>query len=135
MATITYKEIEQVLHKVAPAMLDWNPTDQDYVLVDPDEIPGLLEQFPAKPWKENKWECEEIARGFLHDIRSWEADRDDVTHNRAVGVAFCSRVGGQEMRHTINVIITPAGPVMADLQTGHYHFAEEGKDEIYFIEM
>jgi hypothetical protein len=132
---ISMPEIEKMLRKISPLLTDWNPTDEQYMLVDVEEIPILVDQFPAYQWKENKWECEEIAKAFMMDVRRQEAEDPTISHNRAIGVAYCSRIAGEDVQHTVNILIAESGVYLLDMQTKHFWRAEGGRDEIYFVEM
>lgn len=128
-------EIENMLRAISPDLIDWNPTDEEYQLVKWSEIAGMVKRFPASGWIENKWECEEIARAFVVDVRREEAQDKSQTLNRAIGVANCSKLQGEETNHTIDILITDRGVALLDMQTGSYWLAERGQDEFYFVEM
>jgi hypothetical protein len=133
--TLTTKAIKRQLDAVFLDLVDWNPTDQEYQVVQWDDIPGLVERFPASPWIEHKWECEEIAKAFVVDVRRWEAGDADAHLNRAIGVCNCERLRGQDIAHTINVLLTDRGVALLDMQTKDFWLAECGADTIYFVEM
>lgn len=132
---INTEKIERQLRAVFPALTDWNPTDDEYRIVRWVEIPTLIKRHPASKWHENKWECEEIAKAFMVDVRREEAVDDAIINNRAIGVCNCSMVQGEELAHTINVLITDRGVALLDMQTETFWLAEVGRDEIYFVEM
>ena len=134
MITITAEKIATLLRDVSPVLIDWNPTDEEYAMVADDEVQRLVDEFPALPWKPGVYECEEIAKAFVMDVRRWEA-KTDQSMNRAIGVAYCSRVNGDEMSHTVNVLIVDGNVTLIDMQTGEYWPAERGNDELYFVEM
>lgn len=134
MTTITTDKIAAILRDVSPGLIDWNPTDEQYSVVSGDEVQRLVDEFPALPWKPGVYECEEIAKAFVMDVRKWEAKTDQAM-NRAIGVANCSRVNGEEISHTINVLIVDGVVNMLDMQTGEYWPATLGQDEFYFVEM
>lgn len=132
MRTISIEKIESLLKDCFPNLIDWNPTDEQYSVVN--DLQKLIDEFPALPWKAGVYECEEIAKSFVTDVRKWEAQTDQAI-NRAIGVANCTIVRGVEMGHTINVAITPEGVMLFDMQTGESWAAERGQDDIYFVEM
>lgn len=132
---IAVGDIEQLLRSVFPDFYDWNPTDEEYRVVRWVEMPGLIKRFPASKWQENKWECEEIAKAFVTDVRREEAADPVITHNRAIGVCNCEKLHGEEIGHTINILITDKGVVLLDMQTETFWLAESGQDAIYFVEM
>lgn len=134
MITITTDKIADLLRDVSPGLIDWNPTDEEYKMVGINEMSVLVSDFPALPWKQGVYECEEIAKAFVVDVRKWEAQTDQPM-NRAIGVANCSRVKGEEVSHTINVLVVDGTVTMLDMQTGEYWPAERGQDEFYFVEM
>lgn len=134
MTTITTDKIAALLRDVSPALIDWNPTDEQYAVVAGDEVQKLIDESPPLPWKPGVYECEEIAKAFVMDVRKWEA-KTDQPMNLAIGVAYCSRVKGEEMSHTINVLIVDGNVTLLDMQTGEYWLAERGHDEFYFVEM
>lgn len=134
MTTIITEQIGELLRAVFPNLIDWNPTDEEYSVVAGEELPKLIEEFPALPWKPGVYECEEIAKAFVMDVRKWEAQTDQP-RNRAIGVANCSKLKGKEIDHTINVLIVDGVVTMLDMQTGEHWQAELSQDEIYFVEM
>ena len=112
-----------------PELLDWNPTDEEYTLVDGlNSFQTLVNQFPSRPWKKNVNECEEIARRFMYQVRDWE-------YNKAIGVAFVTMHQGIEERHTLNIAFSYNDILLADLQTGNVWIANPSQDNIYFVEM
>lgn len=134
MITITTEQIGELLREVFPGLIDWNPTDEEYKIVGVNEMVTLASDFPALPWKDGVYECEEIAKAFVMDVRKWEAQTNQPM-NRAIGVANCSKLKGEEIKHTLNVLIVDGVVTMFDMQTGEHWQAERGQDEIYFVEM
>lgn len=134
MITITTERIGELLRDVFPGLIDWNPTDEEYSVVSGDELQTLIDSFPSLPWKAGVYECEEIAKAFVMDVRKWEAKTEQAM-NRAIGVANCSKLKGEEIQHTINVLIVDGAVWLLDMQTGEHWQAERGHDEIYFVEM
>lgn len=134
MITITTERIGELLRDVFPGLIDWNPTDEEYRQVAGDELEKLVDDFPALPWKAGVYECEEIAKAFVMDVRKWESQTDQAM-NRAIGVANCSLLNGEEIKHTINLLIVDGVVTLLDMQTGEHWPAERGQDEIYFVEM
>jgi hypothetical protein len=130
---ITTPEIQALLKKAFPNLKDWNPTDPIYARTTLAEIQQFLDQFPQPAWKQYKWECEEIAKGLMMDVRRWEYN-DVKELNRAIGVANLTRVRGQEMGHTVNIAITDT-ILLFDAATKVIWEAERGRDNVYFVEM
>jgi len=133
--TITTAAMEELLQDFCPELTDWRPTDTTYQLVKWSEIPSLIRQSPALPWKENKWECEEIAKSFVVEVRKIEYRDDSIIYNRAISECDCSKLHGEETGHTLNILITDKGIVLLDMQTQEYWLAVKGQDEFYFVEM
>lgn len=134
MITIKTDSIGELLRDVFPGLIDWNPTDEEYLQVDGEGLEKLVDEFPALPWKAGVYECEEIAKAFVTDVRKWEAQTNQAM-NRAIGVANCSKLKGEEIQHTINVLMVDGSVCLLDMQTGEHWPAERGQDEIYFVEM
>lgn len=121
--------------KATFGLSDWNPTDPAYLVVSRDDISAIAKMFPSQKWVESKWECEEIAKAFVVDVRRMEAQDGTIDLNRAIGVANCSRLSGDKVSHTVNIAISQDDIFLLDMQTGEYHVAEKGKDEVFFVEM
>lgn len=49
MTTITTERIGEMLRKVFSSLIDWNPTDEEYAVVD--DLQKLIDEFHALPWK------------------------------------------------------------------------------------
>lgn len=128
---ISTEKIENMLRLVSPELIDWNPTDAKYLTVD--GIEELIDMFPALPWKENVYECEEIAKSFVSDVRKHEA-LSGQEYNAAIGVANCSMVQGNGINHTLNIFITDK-VMLLDMQTRQVWEAAKGEDVFYFVEM
>jgi hypothetical protein len=135
MNTISTKELEKILKNLFPGLKDWNPTDPFYHVVPITEMEELIARFPQPLWLEYKWECEEIAKGWMMDVRRWEYTDSLSTYNRAIGVANTLRIQGHKRNHTVNLVYTDQGVMLIDSATGGYWPAIKGQDNIYFVEM
>ena len=124
-----------MLKSTFPNLKDWNPTDPLYHPVLFDEIQYLITAHPQPLWKQYKWECEEIAKGWMMDIRRWEYDNELTIYNRAIGVANATKIFGQKINHTLNIAVTEEGLMLIDAATGGSWPARKGQDDIYFVEM
>lgn len=128
------KNISSQIKSVWSNLLDWNPTDKEYLPADIDVIRILAKEYLPPPWKEGVNECEEIARRFMVQVRDWEL-ANGYSHNQALGVAFCSRHRGKDEAHTLNICVGEDVVYLLDMQTQLIWIADPDQDEIYFVEM
>ena len=123
-------------------MIDWLPTDKEYLFVEPEEVESLMFNFadPSNRYIPFVWECEEIAMSFVVDVRrerrnNIESIAVEERRNLALGEALGTKWAGKNKSHHANIFIATDGVYLADLQKRKIWKAEKGKDEMFFVRM
>jgi hypothetical protein len=134
MGDMKTSEISSRLKAIFPDLIDWNPTDGEYLPANKDTLKNYIKIFKSPAWKEGVNECEEIARRLMCKVRDWELSQD-YTLNQAIGVAFLTKHQGIEERHTINIAVDEENIYLFDMQTEALWIADPEQDNVYFVEM
>lgn len=136
------QEIYGKLKELFPRVIDWLPTDSEYLTIEPEQVQVLIEKYadPENRYIPNLWECEEIAIAFVVDVRRGrknDVESIPVTErkNYAIGEALGTRWDGVAKSHQANIFIASDGVYLFDMQTKKTWKAEKGRDDIFFVRM
>ena len=133
-------EMRSQLKSLFPSLLDWLPTDREYLPVD--NMAELIEKYadPLNRYIPSLWECEEIAMAFIVDVRRGRLDNLHMIEphfrkNLAIGEALGTRWDGEKKSHHANIFFSMDGVYLCDLQTKKIWKAKNGNDDIFFVRM
>jgi len=131
---ITTATMQSQLRAIFPGIVDWLPTDRDYLLADIETVRSLITKYrdPLNRYIPQVWECEEIASAFMVDVRRGELAAGKKK-NMAIGEALGTKWNGVEKRHHANIFFSADGIYLFDMVTQKIWQAKPGQDKIFFV--
>jgi len=140
---ISVDELDTRLRDLFPDLIDWRPTDKAFLLVEQAEMDMLVAEFAddETPVIAGAWACEEVAWGFMVDVRRSMARNIEAIPvlerkiNLAIGVADGTLFQGIAKGHTVNFFVSREHIYLLDMQTRKYWIAQKGQDKIHFAEI
>lgn len=140
---ISITDLNKRLKRIFPDLIDWRPTDESFLLVEPEEIDLLISEFADDdtPIIPGTYACEEVAWAFMVDVRRSMARNIGVIPvplrkiNLAIGNVDGTKFGGIDKNHTVNFFVSNKHIYLLDMQIRKYWIAVKGQDKIHFAEI
>ncbi len=142
MAKVTHTQMWEQLQQTFPGLIDWLPTDREYLLTTVKEVRAFMDRYHDQRLRPIPYlyECEEYSLALLAAIRNERGLlaatgqlRTKERYNLAIGEALGLKFEGVGKRHQVNIFLTTDGFYLADCQSQRTWRAEKGRDELFFV--